>query len=138
VKRRARWLAAGLALALLAPLAVASPANAALGPLLFGKKGDRSLGAGVFEVTARGNNLRERRSALDMALRKAAKRAVKEKRDYFAVLRQKSGSWLMNGRRIGDETTLRFRLLARPEPVLDDKGAPARIYRAGDILQAAD
>jgi hypothetical protein len=115
----------------------AAPASAQMDSFLFGKKGSKTIAPGVFEVTARGNNARTKRSSLDMALAKAARRAARQKGLWFAVVRQKSGTWTMNGRPIGDETTLRCRIVPGPEPVLDDKGAPARIYNVAEILARA-
>jgi hypothetical protein len=136
-----RILAAGLALGLLAvagPLPIAADgASAAVGSFLFGRPRTRSRGDGVFEVTARGNNARERRSSLQMALIKAARRAEREHGALFAVLRERSGTWRMNGRAIGDETTLRFKVLNAEEALQDDQGRPARIYRVAEILAGA-
>ncbi|HEY0042941.1 MAG TPA: hypothetical protein VGB62_00185 [Allosphingosinicella sp.] len=129
-----RALIAATLFSLAAGFALAPPARAQMGGLLFGKAGTRKVSADVREVTARGNNMREKRSSLEMALRKAAKLAAKEKKPFIAVLREKSGSWLMNGRRIGDETTLRFKLLDREEPVLDDQGKPTRLFSVADLL----
>lgn len=126
--------AANLAVLGLCLAAAPVPAAAQLNSFLFGKPGTRSLSSGIFEVTARGNNMRERRSSLDMALIKAAKKAAKEKGAAFAVLRAKSGTWLMNGRPVGDETTLRFKLCAPGDTVLDDNGAPARVYAVAELL----
>ena len=124
-----------LAVAGVIALAIAAtPAAAQMGSLLFGKPGTKKVSADVREVTARGNNMREKRSSLQMALIKAAKLARKEGKPFIAVLREKSGSWSMNGRRIGDETTLRFKLLDREEPVLDDAGKPARAYEVAMLL----
>ena len=125
------------AAALLLAAIPAAPASAQMDSFLFGKKGSKTIAPGVFEVTARGNNMREKRSSLDMALLKAAKRAARQNGTWFAVVRQKSGTWTMNGRPIGDETTLRCRVLPGPEPVLDDKGSPARIYEVAEILARA-
>jgi len=132
VKAPLRVLAVAAMVAVTA--AASAPASAQLNSFLFGKPGTRSVSAGVFEVTARGNNLRERRSSLDMALIKAAKKAAKEKAAAFAVLRAKSGTWLMNGRPIGDETTLRFKLCAAGETVFDEAGAPAKVYSVAELL----
>jgi hypothetical protein len=120
--------------ALLLAAVLSTPAAAQLGSVLFGKPGTKTVAPGVFEVTARGNNMRERRSSLDMALLKAARRAAKQNGTWIAILREKSGSWLMNGRPIGDETTIRVRVVGGPDPVLDDKGAPARVYSVAEIL----
>lgn len=142
MSRRAS-LAIGLAI-VLGMIATASPlpiaadgASAAVGSFLFGRPRTRSRGDGIFEVTARGNNARERRSSLEMAVRKAAQRAEREHGAYFAVLRERSGAWLMNGRPIGDETTLRFKVLTREEAIRDDEGRPARLYRVADVLSGA-
>ena len=110
------------------------PASAAAGSLLFGKPGTRNLGEGVFEVTARGNNGSERRSSYEMAVIKAAKRARKENSPYFAVLREKSGTWTMGGRPIGGETTLRFRLRPNADALNDNQGRPARVYEVAQVL----
>ena len=123
-------LAAALAATAVAP----APASAQLDSFLFGKPGTKSLSGGVFEVTARSNKLSEPRSALDRALVKAAKKAAKEKAAAFAVLRVKGGTWLMNGSPIGLQTTLRFKLCAPGEAVLDETGAPARIYSVAELL----
>jgi hypothetical protein len=130
VTRAGRFLSA----ALLATALAHAPAAAQVDSFLFGKPLTKKVAPGVFEVTARGNNMRTRRSSLDVALLKAAKLAQKHKGAWFAVLREKSGTWKMNGGPIGDETTLRFRLVSGPEPVLDDKGAPARVYNVAEIL----
>jgi hypothetical protein len=123
-----------LAAAVAACAGLAVPASAQLGPLLVGKKGSKKISEDVFEVTARGNNMRERRSSLTMALRKAAARAAKQDKAWIAVLREKSGTWSMGGRAIGDETTIRVRMLDREQPVLDQAGAPARLYLVADLL----
>jgi hypothetical protein len=125
------------AAALLLAAMAAAPASAQMDSFLFGKKGSKTVAPGVFEVTARGNNMREKRSSLDMALIKAAKRAAKQNGTWFAVVREKSGTWTMNGRSIGDETTIRVRLVNGPDPVLDDKGKPARVYSVTEILSRA-
>lgn len=130
---RARSLLA----ALVCTAALSTPASAQLDSFLFGKPGSKSVATGLFEVTARGNNMRESRSSLDMALIKAAKRAARQNGQWFAVVREKSGTWTMNGRSIGDETTLRCRIVPGLEPVLDDKGAPARVYSVAEILGRA-
>jgi hypothetical protein len=130
---RVRFVAAALALTAMP----ATPAWAQLDSFLFGKPMSKKVAPGTFEVTARGNNMRTRRSSFDMALRKAARRAAKENGRWFAVVREKSGTWTMNGRSIGDETTLRFRIVASPDPVLDDKGRPARVYSVAEILGRA-
>lgn len=127
---RRRVLAATLLWAVLA----AAPAPAQLGSVLFGKPGSKTVAPGVFEVTARGNNMRESRSSFDMALLKAARRAAKQGGAQFAVVREKSGTWTMNGRSIGDETTIRCRIVTGPDSGLDDKGAPARVYSVSEIL----
>ena len=134
--RRGTALFAACFLAL-AGAALATPAHAQLDSFLFGKPGTKKVSADVREVTARGNNMRERRSSLTMSLLKAAKLANKEKKPFIAVLREKSGSWSMNGRRLGDETTLRFKLLDRDEPVLDAEGKPARIFSVAELLAGA-
>ena len=126
-----------LAAVLICAAAVAAPASAQVDSFLFGKKGSKTVAPGVFEVTARGNNMREKRSSLDMALLKAAKRAARQDGRWFAVIREKSGTWTMNGRSIGDETTIRVRLVNGPDPVLDDKGKPARVYSVTEILSRA-
>ena len=126
------------ALALAAALAVtavaAAPASAQLDSFLFGKKGTKSLSGGVFEVTARTNKWREPRSSIDKALVQAAKKSAKEKAAAFAVLRAKTGTWLMNGSPVGVETTLRFKLCRPGETVLDEAGAPAKVYSVADLL----
>ena len=133
-----RALIAGALIALAAGAALAPPARAQMGSMLFGKRRTEKVSVDVREVTARGNNMREKRSSLEMALRKAAKLAAKEKKPYIAVLREKSGSWLMNGSRVGDETTWRFKLLDREEPELDAEGKPARLFRIADLLAGAE
>ena len=127
---RARSLLAALACAAV----LSTPAFAQVDSFLFGKPLSKTIAPGVFEVTARGHNMREHRSSLDMALIKAAKRAAKQKGLWFAVIREKSGTWTMNGGSIGDETTIRCRIVSGPDPVLDDKGAPARVYSVAEIL----
>lgn len=112
----------------------AAPASAQMDSFLFGKPKSRTVSPGVFEVTARGNNMRERRPSLDMALIKAARRAARQGGQWFAVIRRKSGTWTMNGRSIGDETTLRCRIVSGPDPVVDDKGGPAPVYNVAEIL----
>jgi hypothetical protein len=133
IMTRSRSLPAALACA----AALSAPASAQVDSFLFGKPMSKTISPGIFEVTARGNNLRHHRPALDMALIKAAKRAAKQNGRWFAVVRQKSGTWTMNGRSIGDETTLRCRIVPGPDPVLDDKGAPARVYSVAEILGRA-
>lgn len=123
-----------LAAALAVTAAAAAPASAQLDSFLFGKPGTKSLSGGVFEVTARSNKVSEPRSALDKALVKAAKKAAKEKAAAFAVLLVKSGSWMMNRGPIGLQTTLRFKLCAPGETVLDERGAPARVYSVAELL----
>ena len=120
--------------ALLAAALASSPAAAQVDSSLFGRPLDKKIAPGVFEVTARGRNGLERRASFEVALRKAAKRTAKEKGTWFAILREKSGTWLMNGRPVGDETTIRFKLVSGPEPIPDDKGGSARIYNAAEIL----
>ncbi|HEX8224670.1 MAG TPA: hypothetical protein VF605_12705 [Allosphingosinicella sp.] len=120
--------------AMLAAGTAAAPASAQVDSFLFGKPLTKTVAPGVFEVTARGKNMRERRSSYEMALIKAAKRAAKAKGTWFAVLREKSGTWTMNGGPIGDETTIRFKLVSGPDPIADDKGAPARVYNVAEIL----
>lgn len=127
----------GLAAGALLCAALAAPASAQLDSFLFGKPGSKTVAPGVFEVTARGNNMRERRPSMDMALIKAAKRAAKQNGQWFAVIRLKSGTWHMNGRSVGDETTIRCRIVSGPDPVVDDKGAPARVYNVAEILSRA-
>jgi hypothetical protein len=122
------------AAALLCAAMPATPASAQLDSFLFGKPLSKTISPGVFEVTARGNNMRTRRSSLDMALRKAAKRAAKQNGRWMAIIREKTGSWSMNGGSIGDETTIRVKLVDGPGPVLDDKGRPARVYSVAEIL----
>jgi len=119
---------------LLAAALASSPAAAQVDSFLFGRPLNKKIAAGVFEVTARGRNGLERRSSFDVALLKAAKRTAKEKGAWFAILREKSGTWLMNGRPVGEETTIRFKLVNGPNPIPDDKGAPARVYNAAEIL----
>lgn len=126
-----------LAVALLGAALAAAPAPAQVDSFLFGKPKSKTVSPGVFEVTARGNNLRERRSSLDMALIKAAKRAARQNGQWFAVIRRKSGTWTMNGRSIGDQTTLRCRIVSGPGPVADDKGQPAPVYNVAEILGRA-
>ena len=130
---RARLVAAALLLAA-APTAAAS---AQVDSFLFGKPLTKTIAPGIFEVTARGNNMRTRRSSFDEALRKAAKHAAKKKGLWMAVIREKTGTWKMNGGPIGDETTLRVKLVDGPGPTLDDKGGPARVYNVAEILNRA-
>jgi hypothetical protein len=120
--------------ALLAASLASSPAAAQLDSFLFGKPLNKKIAPGVFEVTARGKTRLDRRASFDVALIKAAKRAAKENGTWFAILREKSGTWLMNGSPVGDETTIRFKLVTGPEPIPDDKGAPARVYSVAEIL----
>lgn len=120
--------------ALLAASLASSPAAAQMDSFLFGKPLSKKVAPGVFEVTARGRTGLEKRASFDVALIKAAKRAAKENGTWFAILREKSGTWRMNGRPVGDETTLRFKLVTGPDPIPDDKGAPARVYSVAEIL----
>ena len=118
-------------------LLLPAPASADMRSLLLGRAGTKNVGAGVFEVTARGNNMREKRSSLEVATMKAAKRAAQEKGSYFAILREKTGSWTMGGRRIGDETTLKFKVMSSPDPITDEAGTPARVFKVADLLPEA-
>jgi hypothetical protein len=133
---RARVAIGVLAAAASASL-LAAPASAQLGSVLFGKPGSKKISADTFEVTARGNNIRERRSSLTMALLKAARRAEKARMGWIAVVREKTGTWSMNGRAIGDETTIRVVMMAEQRPTLDTKGAPARVYSVAELLSHA-
>lgn len=128
-----RLLAAVLTLAAIP----AAPASAQVDSFLFGKPLNKTIAPGLFEVTARGNNMRTRRSSYDEALRKAAKHAAKKNGLWMAFVREKTGTWTMNGGSIGDETTLRVKLVDGPGAVLDDKGNPARVYEVAEILGRA-
>jgi hypothetical protein len=129
-----RLLLPALLAAAIAPAAAAAQVDS----FLFGKPLTKTISPGVFEVTARGNNIRTRRSSFDMALRKAARHAAKKNGRFFAVIREKSGTWTMNGGPVGDETTIRCRIVPGLEPVLDDKGNPARVYSVAEILSRTD
>ena len=125
-----------LAAALICSAAVAAPALAQdiseLSRPFNGK-----LAPGVFEVTARGREGRVKRSSFDRALLKAAKGASKRNGLWFAVVYEKSGTWWLGRNRLGDETLLRFRIVDGPEPVLDERGAPARVFNVAEILGRA-
>jgi hypothetical protein len=125
-----RLLLPALIAAAIAPAAAAAQVDS----FLFGKPLTKTISPGVFEVTSRGKNMRTRRSSFDVALSKAARHAAKKNGRFFAVIREKTGTWTMNGGPIGDETTLRCRIVEGPGPVLDDKGNPARVYSVAEIL----
>jgi hypothetical protein len=133
--RRSALAAAGLLAVAAAAVVLAPPAGAQIGSLLFGKPGTRHVSADVAEVTARGNTMREKRSSLQMALIKAAKLAGKQNKPFIALLREKTGGWSMNGRHVGDETTIRFRMLAARETVQDEAGGPARLFEVAGLLE---